>query len=139
MNDYDDAKGCGMVIALVLLSLVVLIGSCVYSGVRHHGESQEETVRDIHRIMMHEPHSYSFLLDDGQFHRYTIQRGSRSADILYDAPSDGYCWAEVHYSHYFGDGMMCDRIKLHIHSPQEINGGGWNHGKLGKGQTVVVE
>ncbi len=28
---------------------------------------------------------------------------------------------------------------IYIHGPEDVNGGGWNHGKGGKGQTLVVQ
>ena len=30
-------------------------------------------------------------------------------------------------------------VNIHIHSLEDLNGAGWNHGKFGKGNTVPIE
>jgi hypothetical protein len=35
--------------------------------------------------------------------------------------------------------MTVYHLTIHLHSPAEINGAGWNHGKFGSGTTTVVE
>jgi hypothetical protein len=34
---------------------------------------------------------------------------------------------------------MLQRLDIHIHNLDEIQGGGWNHGKFGRGKTQVIE
>ncbi len=55
--------------------------------------------------------------------------------ILADAKSGEGMWIET-----FSAGIDCKfQAEIHVHSAEDINGAGWDHGKHGSGMTTVVE
>lgn len=65
-------------------------------------------------------------------------RGWEGDKIFADVPSGEPMWAEV--STYEGQGRGANvRAVIHVHSPSEIDGGEWSHGKGGSGQTKPIE
>jgi hypothetical protein len=123
----------------VFLFLVCfIIGNCIKT-LSQPEITRVDTIKDIDRIIMHERDSYSFLVGDHWEAAATWGcHDSQPTKVLYDA-GDGKCWAEKHYTKYAIDGWQCTGIILHIHNPQEINPGGWDHGKFGRGQNVEIE
>lgn len=80
---------------------------------------------------MHEPRSYSILVRNND--NKEIESVSwdywHTIHIVDDVLSTQKIWAEVDDK----------QVYIHIHSAQEINGAGWNHGKGGQGETIGVE
>lgn len=121
---------------------LVLFGTLLFGSVMCSCTKQEDftmtTYRGVERILMHEPHRYSFFIE-GQTRVLTVNVISR--DEVYvkpDVAPGEKCWIEVGAPWVQNE---CQRIKLviHLHSFKEINGAGWNHGKFGHGETVVIE
>ena len=121
---------------LLIIVLIVLVCGCIYKA----GQPREEKlvrIDGVDKIVMHEPHRYSFLVD-GKFQTYTIWSG-RADCVEFVKLIDGEKpWVEAHYESKFLDGWKCCWMIIHA-NPSNINGGGWDHGKFGKGQTVVIE
>lgn len=126
------------VIGVLLFLICFIIGS--YVRILPQPEiTRVDTIKDIDRIIMHERDSYSLLVGDHweaafAWKSFRIQ----PTKVLYDA-GDGKCWVEKYYTKYWMDGWQCTGIVLHLHDAQEINPGGWNHGKFGRGQNTVIE
>lgn len=122
----------------------------------------------IERIVMHERQHYTFFArgtpDDSFLEPHTIRlygdcryRSGRKKHlqpppelIMTDVPEGEPMWAEwlqrnsvVSVSSGEGCGpryFEClSGLAIHVHSPQDIVGGGWNHGKDGAGTTTVIE
>ena len=54
--------------------------------------------------------------------------------LFSDVSPTNHMWAQIIYAK---NGLK--NLAIHIHSPKDINGAGWDHGKLGRGQTQVLE
>lgn len=104
---------------------------------------QENKVENIARIFMHEPGVYSFLIadKDGILHptdnyRYSPEHVKMPSDV----PKGKLKWAREYYALDPRWPQNPTRyLEIHIHSEKDIEGGGYNHGKFGRGQTSVVE
>jgi hypothetical protein len=106
-------------------------------------------VVNISRIFMHENNMFSFLVPgkhDGNYvlktYNSLVRGGTKDGDenmrriqsgvvFRFDVLPDKPMWVEVS-----SDGWL---EVVHAHSPASIEGAGWNRGKNGAGQTVVVE
>lgn len=112
---------------------------------------EPEPVRVDHvvRVLMHDPNDYTLMVQDpGSTHvrqrrfyaateyNKSFCRGAGLMEIYTDVLPEEDVWAV--YKHIEGSTQGC-LTELHLHSPQEIQGGGWNHGKFGSGQTNVLE
>ena len=64
---------------------------------------------------------------------------NESVSFVYDVPQSKKPWAEIYEEYRFLDGFKCMWMTIHVHSANEINGGGWDRGKFGSGQNVVIE
>jgi hypothetical protein len=66
------------------------------------------------------------------------------AKMVTDVAKNEPMWAEVGLF-YESDRVTPENwtnagnLIIHLHTAKEINGGGWDHGKFGNGQTTVVE
>ncbi len=102
------------------------------------------TYLGVERVFMHEPGQYSLLVRGEQGVLSSIDlRGNHNAkaNIFTDVPPDQPMYARVLHS---PEGRCGGNIRpwyteLHVHTVQEINPAGWNHGKLGRGQTIEIE
>ncbi|MEK9151799.1 MAG: hypothetical protein AAB692_00360 [Patescibacteria group bacterium] len=133
----------------MFMALSAVLSSCT----KDEAECKRELRRidNIVRVFMHGPNSYSFLIHfsdsaDGHpiFDTVSFQHFSPGHLLFFDsivivadvAPEDDM-WAQSTFArvtsscHYTAE--------IHVHAPADINGGGWNHGKFGSGQTTVVE
>jgi len=101
----------------------------------------EIKVDNIVRVFMHEPGAYNFLVSRNgilvptENYRHSPQR----VIIMPDVSREQFMWARVYYKEEEGYGFPQAYLEIHVHSEKDIEGGGWNHGKFGRGQTVVVE
>jgi len=64
--------------------------------------------------------------------------GCEKIKIFYDVPKDEKMYLE-YQKKCSGGNLLMAWMEIHIHSIDEINGGGWNRGKFGKGQTNVIQ
>lgn len=121
-------------LALILTGLIFALTGC--SG------KPDTTIHNVVRIMMHEPYRYTFLVKEGEstaIRALTVwitDRDSERVVILADVPADGKMWVVLKDNNWSGG---WGSIEIHIHSEQDINGAGWNHGKGGSGNTEVVK
>ena len=108
-------------------------------------EKKKETTRldYVVRVLMHEPQKYTFLTrtepKSNVIETTTIRlSGAHTPNITTDVPDEAESW--VIWTHAVGcDDCDIEYLAIHIHSPQEINGAGWDYGKSGHGMTQVVE
>ena len=58
--------------------------------------------------------------------------------IITDVSADKKMWVLTR-GYYAGRDPVYEYVEIHIHAAKDVNGGGWNHGKFGSGQTNVIE
>lgn len=118
---------------LVLFSVTFLLASC-------GKDTTTETVGNIQRVFMHESNHYSFLCADEKDSNELKQLSLGnvvSVRIFADVSEEENMWIRYTVVRSFNHSTEVF-MDLHLHSAQEINGAGWNHGN-NKGETVVVE
>ncbi len=99
-----------------------------------------ETISNIKSIHMHEPGHWSVWVEDPATGIRTRQDVTANCSCrppetyIPDVKGSNSMWAEVTRNR----GAM-QKIIFHTRSDTDIEGAGWNHGKFGKGQTVVVK
>ncbi len=58
--------------------------------------------------------------------------------LIVDLSQGSLMW--VRYIKNFNFDFNClQLLEIHISSEKDIEGGGWNHGKFGRGQTSVIK
>ena len=94
----------------------------------------------VYRVFMHETNRYTFMTKEESEDKVWVVNVSCSERIhLYsDVPQGERMYVEYCKKCSAGDASY-KRVDIHIHNVDEIHGGGWDHGKFGRGQTVVVE
>lgn len=119
--------GCAVCIALVII------------GSQPERPGRTETVKNIGSVHMHEPSHLSVWIADAHNIRRRNDYSSGSGSPIYlsyipDAPKGQLMWMKV----FYGSRGSIWAIELHTHSDNEIQGGGWDKGKFGRGETVSV-
>jgi len=113
----------------------VLIISLLFTvGCAQH-KTGERTV-EVQRVFMHNPGVYSGMYVDSEKNVRVIG-GYGATTLIIDIPEDRPMWVK---ETKFSDGIDSYwKYEFHVHSIKEVDGGGWNHGKFGSGQTSVVK
>lgn len=107
-------------------------------------EKREFRVDNVVRVFWHEDTRYSVHVQQGsaneiEVQTYLVSCQERIVRIFTDVPAGSKMWlAGRHYSNWI-NGACFSYLEIHVHSTQDIEGGGWDHGKFGRGQTTVVE
>ena len=117
-------------------------------------EQGELRIDNVVRVFMHEPHRYTLFaqrpegkeLIPYEFTIYGFTHTDSHGNVLArcgihlrtDIARGEPMWAT---SERWGDsppGADCI-LTIHLHDPTEIDGGGWDHGKHGRGTTHAIE
>lgn len=118
--------------------LIVLLVGCF----NKKPNSPDEEIRDVVRVFMHEPNHFSVLVraNGAKEGTFIDLHWISSTQYFFDVPAGQPMWVEKKdITQYPNGSATIGRIALHLHSPQDINGAGWDHGKFGRGSTQVVE
>lgn len=135
-----------------LLVITILISACGKQA--PYQEPGPTVVSTVSQVLMNEPDSFTFLVDledsqVGQLHLYLgMPKNKVPIKIFRDLKAD----QQISISYLCGENETCqplpknfslwrvnaNHLVIHLHSDDEINGAGWNHGKYGKGQTEVI-
>ncbi len=102
------------------------------------------------RLFMHEDNHYTMMVQEGsQLVAISIvvyNDANSSVRFIEDVPVGQPMWIEyscVQCSEvkrpYSSQDILVRGVTFHVSAPTDINGAGWNHGKFGHGQTVVVQ
>lgn len=131
MSDTSDGIGC--------LATIIVISACI--GIPYFTSKTEERneKQDIVAVWKHEANHYSVTVKEGNTLMDKAFYGNFSTIIITDVPKDKSMWYEAHFKESSFSGGGYDSLKIHIHSIDDINGGGWNHGKFGSGTTERVQ
>jgi len=104
----------------------------------------EHRFDNVERVFMHEVKNYSILYREDASAELQQQNFCRDwpgveVRLFTDVPEGKPIWARAVYAvERLGDEYWKE-LEIHVHAATDINAGGWNHGKFGQGQTVVVE
>jgi len=121
-----------------IISLLALC-SCEESNKDSGEKSKVTKYSHVEKVFVHEPGRYSILVrceKDKElvpviFSRYINYR------LFDDVPFEEPMWAI--FTEYTIRSAKTSDLEIHIHSLKDLNGGGWDHGKEGKGTTNTVE
>jgi hypothetical protein len=124
-------------IAFVLVALVC-VASCSPQRV---DTTKDKKIEHVVRVFMREPTKYSIMARvPGTPRLEMLPLESNVSDIyckfnfFADVPAGDEMWVLVH----FNDNDNPLSFDIHLRSENDVEGGGWNHGKLGSGTTQVV-
>jgi hypothetical protein len=132
MNKLLDKLGCSTV-ALIIGGLIVY---ALYRTANPPPAVLSQ-LRGVDKIVMHETFKYSFLVE-GRFHTYSTNNAN-GVELKSDVPEKEKDWVEIYTQDVFIDGPKTTYMIIHIHNPNDITAGGWNHGKFGQGMNTVIE
>jgi len=132
-----------LILRNLIITFLLAISSLVFSGCG--GRDEEVRVDNVVRVFWHEGTLYSFHVREPNsveiklvFTHYTMCVNQRTyTNILADVPLGNPMWVYYIINHNW-DRSCLKVLEIHIHSEKDIEGGGWNHGKFGRGQTSVI-
>jgi hypothetical protein len=144
-------------VGLLFGFLTIFLAGCATTAT----EKVEPTVvSGISRVFMHEPGNFTFLvehIDTKKLGQLRVSTYGNYVTIVEDLSEDQPISVVYSCSKYTGQSdeksyqcrtvpsnfsnwnVRAGRLTIHLHSAKEIDGAGWNHGKFGRGQTVVVQ
>lgn len=114
------------------------------------------SVSGITRVFMHEPGYFTFLVentDSKKVGQLRIKTNIDNVIIMKDLDEGQSIQIEYSCGKFQNEMYQCKsippnfsnwnvyalKLTIHLHSVKELDGAGWNHGKFGSGQTVVVQ
>ncbi len=131
---------------LGLLLVLVFFGGCQKKYYIDKTTYEDETITDIVRVFWHEQRHYSFYIQKEGSQEINIKEidvvynYDKSVKIFSDVPAGNKMWAKIKESRgRTGFNYYTVYLEIHLHSVKDVEGGGWNHGKFGSGQTQVVQ
>jgi len=140
----------GCVTVLGFLMVIALVGFVVFTIHQESKvvESGQEEIHDIATIYMHELSSYTVVVREGEVERpislylvpLTLQEMQDAIRIVRDVEKGDSPWLEYYYEMKGSSAVKnIHSITFHLSPEYNIQGGGWNHGKFGQGQTLILE
>lgn len=106
---------------------------------------KEERINNIVRVLVHDPGEYSALVQEDKtlksVHLHKLQKFKwGEVELVMDATPGEPCFAVVQYFNK-NDSPHVTKVTVHLHSVEDVTGGGWRHGgkHVTTGQTNVVE
>lgn len=120
------------------IAAFILLGSLM--GCVDRQTPVDEKIDNVVRIFMHSPRQFSVLVESGsnELTLRTLPYLWGEVKIFTDVPRGQKNWVILNGYHSTMNGNHLS-LELHIHSPKDVEGGGWDHGKSGKGMTQVIE
>jgi len=131
----------------MIYACVLVVGLVGCKEEVHHRQ-----IHNVSRIFMHELHQYTLYVQQSEKEVrtekirlwQTYKPDFTGPDVKTDVPSNQLSWVE--FDSYWKNGSACieadpcaRNVIFHLNSVAVVNGGGWDHGKYGNGQTIVVE
>lgn len=120
-----------LMIPLAIFSLLIACGA--------QSPPKDEKIENVVRIFMYDQYHWSLMV------QLPSSNESKLLGLIYvkevrfiaDVPSERMMWVLIKKNK--ASFTLADQAFFHVHSPADINGARWNHGKGGHGETVVVE
>lgn len=137
-----------MRIVIVFLLGLLVAGSLV--GCANEAVVSEERISNVVRVFWHEKDRYSIMvrkpgskiLSTKTFPKFLCHRSGGVINIISDVENNDDMWvyAKIKTGELLNNepGTCILRLDIHIKSEKNIEGGEWDHGKLGKGMTHVI-
>lgn len=127
------------ILVLALITLFFAIFAC-----SKEPQKKLERIDNIERVFMHEPSKYTFWIRNdasGEIKIKTVDVGSGgNVKIFDDVPAGQKMWITILMVDEPYDGMdFIPTLEIHLHDLKDVQGAGWDHGKLGNGTTEVIE
>jgi len=91
---------------------------------------------EFQRVFLNESNRFTFIVDGVP--REIMVWYTSHIKIFYDVPPGEPMYYESQKKCKQGN-VKYEYLYIHIHSVKDIGGGGWNHGKFGRGNTSVLE
>lgn len=131
-----------LVFVFVIMIMIMLIGGCVYDCHKNKViHAREKT--PIEAVYYHEGHSYSVAVKQGNIIEiipvpmtWSKKDKKYTVTIINDVMDDEKSWVAWEYSNIIGKEGWAE---IHIRDMNDIQGGRWNHGKFGHGQTNRIQ
>lgn len=134
----------------LLVLCVLVLGFC---GCDDPIRTEEERINNVVRVLMHERSKYTIVYESEDKELKMITVDSHYSEnhnwdnwikIASDVSVTERMWAKITWNVYRGNGgrrecKLAEYVEIHIHSAEDLNGAGWNHGKHGSGTTTVVK
>jgi hypothetical protein len=109
---------------------------------------QEQKINNVVRVFWHEYSRYSVMVKEPnsnelkmiEFARYSCPRDDSGGGIHFyqDVETSKPMYINYKVMHRVGFGSCVVQLDFHIHSENDVEGSGWNHGKFGSGRTAVI-
>lgn len=96
---------------------------------------KSEKYENILRVFLHEKHRVGFFIKN---RNTLINIYATDIRFIADVDPELPMWA-IYYEKSENNWSRWFELDVHIHNVTEINGGHWDRGKNGKGNTVVIE
>lgn len=119
--------------------LVCFVTLLIFVGCDFGKPLPNKKIDGVVRVLMHEPRRFTLLIKEGTRSKLTMREFSGDIEILCDVPVSSNMWAEASYVRGLGSEELLSHLIIHVHSQEDVNAGGWNHGKDGSGQTQIIE
>jgi hypothetical protein len=124
--------------------LWVLIVGLLFGSAGCAEKIRGEHVTHVKRIFMQDPKRFTLLVQDVHTRKMQIREmpffeycGLYATTFVPDVSVGDDLWVMVVEKR--SGGVSRCTAEMHIHSEGDLEGGGWNHGKRGHGQTTVLE
>ncbi len=127
------------VLAVVICALMVGCSS---------GEVSDERINNVVRVFWHEHDRYSVLVErsEGVYSIVSLPanvcvHNGAMVLIIADVPAREKMWVSAKIKRGASNDVnpCIKKMEIHVHSPKDVEGAAWNHGKFGSGQTSVIE
>ena len=95
----------------------------------------DSKIERIQRVFMHSPVEFSFMVEAEEGKRSIVLwlRSNVLPEFIWDVPRGESAYA---FCRTTGSGDFI--LEMHLYSKDQVEGAGWDQGKFGSGQTVVV-
>lgn len=117
---------------LIAVTLGVLIVGCCDCTPKDQGPEKPVKREEIVRLFVHTPGYYTGLkFNHDTKELESVKFGYNNHKLFCDVPKDKPM--------YYEDFKQSWETRIHIHSINEVDGGGWDAGKGGAGKETVIE
>lgn len=130
-------------LGITLFLAGIFLGGC-------GGTDFEKRIDNVARVLWHQGHSYAVFVRDAdtnqlkpiEFPTYQCDQSKPPDEVFVvteDADPNKSMWLDYAWSHNEWSGTCVHKLYIHVHSEKDIEGGAWNRGKFGRGQTIVIQ